>query len=115
MAAFSACGTVWVVITLAAHNGMHPLLASGTLGLLTVVGWVITLIAGPIAAIQLWRLKEAGRPAGIALFGYGLLYYVAGVGIRSSGTAAFPILFAALSFAIPLAVLLSRRARFALS
>jgi hypothetical protein len=36
------------------------------LGGLTIVGWVIALVVGPVATVQ------RGRRAGIVLFGYGL-------------------------------------------
>jgi hypothetical protein len=77
--AVSVLGTVWFVAAFAATAGLRALRTSGVLGGLTIVGWVITLIAGPVAAVQLWRFRHSGRRAGIILFGYGLTYYLVGL------------------------------------
>ena len=58
---------------------IEALLATGTLGALTIVGWLVTLIAGPMAAIQLFRLRESGRIAAAVFFGSMLIYYVVGL------------------------------------
>ena len=112
LAAVSVLGTVWFVATFAAAGGLGPLLTSGLLGGLTMVGWAIALVAGPVAAVQLWRFRESGRRAGIILFGYGVAYYVVGLlAVRSPEAASWPIFATATMFAFPLAVLLAPRTR----
>ena len=75
----SVPGTRSFVAAFGAGGGLGPLLRSGVLGGLTIVGWVVALVVGPVAAVQLWRFRESGRRAGIILFGFGLLYYVIGL------------------------------------
>lgn len=116
LAAVSVLGTLWFVAAFAAAGGLRALLTSGLLGGLTIVGWVLALVVGPVAAVQLWRLRDSGRRAGIILFGYGLGYYVAGLlAFRAPEASAWQILGAAAMFALPLVVLLSPRTRSLLS
>jgi hypothetical protein len=61
LAAVCVLGTVWFVGAFAAAGGLRALLTSGVLGGLTIIGWAITLIAGPIAAVQLWRFRNSRR------------------------------------------------------
>ena len=112
LAAVSVLGTVWFIAAFAASGGLRALLTSGLLGLLTIVGWVIALAAGPVAAVQLWRFRPAGRSAGIILFGYGLAYYLVGLlALRSPEASPRQILAAAAMFAFPLVVLVLPRTR----
>jgi hypothetical protein len=112
LAAASVLMTVWFVAAFAARAGMGPLLRSGILGGLTLIGWVVTLVCGPIAAVQLWSFRESGRRAGIILFGSGLAYYLVGLfAVRASGASISQIVAAATMFSLPLLVLLSRSAR----
>jgi hypothetical protein len=112
LAAVSALGTVWFVAGFAASGGLRPLLTSGLLGILTIIGWVIALGVGPVASVQLWRFRQSGRRAGIVLFGYGVAYYVIGLfALRAPEASAWQILAAAAMFAVPLAVLLLPRTR----
>jgi hypothetical protein len=112
LAAVSALGTVWLVAAFAAAGGLRALLASGMLGVLTIVGWVIALVAGPVAAVQLWRFRPSGRRAGILLFGYGLAYYLVGLlALRSPEASIRQIFTAAMMFGFPLVVLLLARTR----
>ena len=116
LAAVSVLGTLWFVAAFAAAGGLRALLTSGLLGGLTIVGWVLALVVGPVAAVQLWRLRDSGRRAGIILFGYGLAYYVVGLlALRAPEASAWQILGAAAMFALPLVVLLSPRTRSLLS
>ena len=61
LAAVSVLGTVWFVAAFAAAGELQALLTSGLLGSLTIVGWVITLVVGPVATVQLWRFRQSGR------------------------------------------------------
>lgn len=112
LAAISVLGTVWFVAAFAAAGGLPALLPSGLLGGLTIVGWVIALVVGPVATVQLWRFRPSGRRAGIILFGYGLAYYLLGLlAIRSPEASTRQIFAAATMFALPLVVLLLPRTR----
>ena len=112
VAAFTVIGTIWFMVTAPLVRDAVLSVASGAFGALTTLGWAVSLVAGPIAAVQLWRLKESGRRAAIVVFGYGLAYYVFGLLIfRDPESPLGPILFAVVSFGIPLAIVLSRQAR----
>lgn len=112
LAAVSVLGTLWFVAAFGAAGGLAPLVRSGLLGMLTIAGWVIALVVGPVAAVQLWRIRESGRRAGIILFGSGFLYYMVGLfALRAPGASVWQILAAATIFAVPLFVLISRRAK----
>ena len=116
LAAVSVLGTVWFVAAFAAAGGLRALLTSGLLGGLTIVGWVIALIAGPVATVQLWKFRQSGRRAGIVLFGYGLGYYLVGLlALRSPEASSRQIFAAAGMFALPLVVLLLPRTRMLLA
>lgn len=90
-----ALSVVWTVLFLVqlGRGGVSTLLATGPFGAITVVGWIVTFIAGPIATVQLLRLKRSGRIAAAILFGSMLAYYLVGlVAFREAGVAAGPIL-----------------------
>ena len=78
LAAVSVLGTVWFVAAFAAAGGVRALPGSGLLGGLTIAGWAIALVLGPVATVQLWRFRQSGRRAGIVLFGLWLGYYLVG-------------------------------------
>jgi hypothetical protein len=59
--------------------GLRALLATGMFGLITIIGWIITFTVGPVAAIQLYRLRPSGRIAAAVLFGTMLVYYIVGL------------------------------------
>jgi hypothetical protein len=112
VAAFTVLGTIWFVVRAPAVRDAILSVTSGAFGAFTLLGWVVSIVAGPIAAVQLWRLREIGRRAAIVVFGYGFAYYVVGLLIfRDPEAPLFPILLAVASFAIPLAIVLSKRAR----
>lgn len=50
---------LFLVLQIAASGHLTALARPGALGILTFVGWVIVLTAGPIAAVQLWRLRRS--------------------------------------------------------
>ena len=115
LAALSVAGTILFITTFAAAGGFRGVTTS-VLGLATVLGWAVTLICGPIAAVQLWRRRRSGRIAAIVMFGYGLTYYIAGLlWLRTADAPVAQILMAAVVFGIPLAILLLPQTRTTLS
>lgn len=110
LAAASVIGTILFVVQFVGVGGFRWLTTS-IVGVATLAGWLVTLICGPIAAVQLWRLRSNGRTAGIVLFGYGLAYYVAGLlWLRAADAPVPQIVAAAVVFGTPLAILLLPRA-----
>lgn len=72
--------------------GLEALLVTGTFGLITIIGWAVTLAVGPVAAIQLYRLRPSGRIAAAVLFGTMLVYYIVGLfAFRESEAPATPV------------------------
>jgi len=112
LAALSVVTTLWFVASFVRAGGLRALLMSGLLGVLTLVGWIITLVIGPVAAVHLWKLRESGRRAGLLLFGYGLMYYVLGLlALRAPEASVWQIVAATTMFAVPFVVLLLPRTR----
>ena len=111
-AAASVIFTIWLVLALLSAGADLRVLAAGALGVLTIIGWVVTVTLGPVAAVQLWRLKESGRLAAIAVFGFGLVYYVAGYfWLRTASASGRQILAAIVAYAIPVVILALPAAR----
>jgi apolipoprotein N-acyltransferase len=105
-AAASVVFTIWLMLAVLSAGGPRQLFAAGALGALTAIGWVVTVTLGPIAAVQLWRLKESGRLAAIAVFGFGVVYYTAGYfWLRSASASSRQILAAIVAYAIPVVIL----------
>jgi hypothetical protein len=106
-------GTLWFVAAFAAAVGFGPLVAaSPLLGWMTIVGWVISVLVGPVAAVQLWRFRGSGRRAGIIVFGYGFAYYVVALLVpRPPEASVWQAQVAAITMAMPLVVLLAPQAR----
>ena len=64
------------LIVLVSRRGFtHLALFSG----LMVFDLVLTIVGGPIAAIQLWRFKRSGRTVGLIVFGVRLFYSTVGL------------------------------------
>lgn len=115
-AAVSVVFTIWLIAMLVIPRGFRPLLNAGALGIMTLLGWAVTLVLGPFAAVQLWRHRESGRRAGLVLFGLGVVYY--GVGffaLRAPEAQPGQIAAAAIAYALPVVILASPPARKACS
>jgi hypothetical protein len=97
----------------ALRGGVGSLVRSGSaLGVTTIVGWLLVLTAGPVAAIQLWRLRRIGLFLSAALFGIALIYYVIGfLFLRHPEAPVSPIIEVIVVNALFLAPLLSPGAR----
>ena len=115
LAAASFLVTVWEVMGLVRIGELgimlRTLLEVGIVGWLTAIGWLITLVTGPIAAVQLWRLRATGRIAGLALFGFGAVYDCLGALLREPEAPLGPIVASLIFFVIPLALLVSPRSK----
>jgi CHASE2 domain-containing sensor protein len=93
------------------YGGFGALLRSGPLGVITMTGWLIIMVAGPVAAILLWRMRRLGLVITVALCRIALVYYVVGFFFRAPQSPATPILAAAAVNGLVLAVLASSAAR----
>lgn len=115
-AAVSVVFTIWLIVMLVGPRGFGPLLNAGMLGVMTLLGWAVTLVLGPFAAFQLWRHRESGRVAGLVLFGFGVVYYVVGFfALRAPEADPGQIAAAAIAYALPVVILASPPARKACS
>lgn len=105
-------GTLGIVWRIWHFDHFVSLMATRSFGILTVVGWGITLTAGAFGATQLWRLRESGRKMALLLFGYGVFYYIAGwLSVRQAGRLAHPAWSAMALYAALVFLLLSPAAR----
>jgi hypothetical protein len=78
--------TLASVLRLAVGGMMAVFIHSGALGLMTVGLWYIFLTAGPVASVQLWRLRRRGLFLTAILCALVFAYYVAGlVFLRAPG------------------------------
>ena len=74
--AIAFLGSLLEVVSFAPRVNANVLRSLGLIGVLTFVGWGLGIFVGPFAAIQLWRLKNIGRVAGIVLFAFVAVYGV---------------------------------------
>lgn len=64
---------------------------------LMLIADVVLIVGGPIAAVQLWRIKRSGLTLGLIVFGVGLLYDTVGLsllqepGVRLPGIVAIAV------------------------
>jgi hypothetical protein len=104
--------TAITVVRFASTGGLGVLVRSGALGLLSITAWVVILTAGPVAAIQLWRLRRVGLFLTAMLCGIASTYYVVGLlFLRAPEAPVAPILGAVVLNGLVLCVLLSPAAK----
>jgi hypothetical protein len=104
--------TVALAFQFVANGRIGALLSIGVFGVLTLTAWILTVLVGPFAAVQLWRLRQSGRRATALLAAYTTIYYVAGLVLfRGPGTKVAVVVFMAAINAAASAFLLSGRAR----
>ena len=97
---------------LAYQGALTPLVKSGAPGALGVVSWLVTICAGPFAAVQLFRLKASGRKLTLLLCGVALAYHLTGVTFwRTPETPLEPIFEALVWNGLLLGLLLSPAAK----
>jgi len=114
IAVMSAVGVIATAAFLARFGlgGLHRLISTGAFGIITLLGWVVTFVAGPISAIQLFRLRNSGRVAAAVLWGSMILYYLLGIfAFREPGVRSGPIFLLCVLFAIPFGIVLTPAAK----
>lgn len=104
--------TALMIVQFTFTGGLDDLVRFGVLGFGTIAGWLITLTAGPIAAVQLWRLRRVGLALAVMLCAIALAYsLVCLLFLRTPGAPLRPT-FEAIAINGPLlALLLSPAAR----
>jgi hypothetical protein len=108
----SVIGTLLLVIRIWHWGGMLSLVHSGSFGILTIAGWVITLVVGPPAVVLLWRQNDAGRIAAIIVWASICLYYLFFVVLFRNPNALYgQMTFDIAGSAVLVVFLLSSRAR----
>jgi len=65
---------VWI-FTVRADIITHTMRFPGSLLILTLVLWIVTIVGGSIAARRLWRFQRRGLALGLLVFGAGLLLH----------------------------------------
>ena len=107
LAALSFSVTLAFVAAAMRNGALMEIFSRGAFGAATAFEWGVTLTAGPLVAIELWRFRERGRRVGLVLFGSGLLYYVVGLFAWKSLVAPLrPIVLAMAIYAAPVILLL---------
>ena len=108
--------TAIFVVQFAVRGGLGPLIRSGAYGLATIAVWLIVFIAGPVSAIQLWRLRRSGLSVAVTLCGMAVTYYVIGLlFFRHPQAPVTPLVMAIAINGLLLSLLLSPAARRAVS
>jgi hypothetical protein len=111
---FSVAKTLVFVVGIWGKGGISWLVGTSLFSHMTALGWLITLVIGPPAAVLLWRQREAGRRASIVFWGSICLYYLLGLTFfRTSGTRYGYTFFGIVCSLIALALLFSAQAKYA--
>jgi hypothetical protein len=71
--------TLALALPFVTAGGLQALLHRGLFGYMTILGWGITMILGPLGSIQLWRFKPIGWLASALVFAFSTIYYAIGV------------------------------------
>lgn len=102
-------GSLFEVVSFASRFSPNVFRSLGLIGVLTFIGWGLGILVGPFAAIQLWRLKNIGRLAGVVLFGFVAVYGV--IDAAYYGQLPLPLLVKICISILGCAILLSPGAR----
>ena len=70
--------TVLMICRFALEGQLTKLAHSGSFGMMTFAAWIVILGAGPVASVQLWRLRRLGLFVTAMLCGLALSYYIVG-------------------------------------
>jgi O-antigen ligase len=101
-----------LLLTRVSFAELGALSRSGVPGVALILNWVVTLIAGPYAAVQLLRLRNSGRFAGAVVFAVTAVYHaLSALLLRQPGEVWLPTVLIALLVGAPAALLLTRAAK----
>lgn len=96
------------------RGSITTLARSGVLGAATIFGWLLLLVAGPFASVQLWRLRRTGLYTAAILSGFFVAYYFAGLlffFLRAHNALLWPIVGAIIFNGVLVVLLASPAAR----
>jgi hypothetical protein len=82
--------TALMIVQLAVIGSLLALARSGAIGALTIAAWLAILTCGPVAAVQLWRLRRIGLTLAATLCAIAVAYWL--VGLFFLRTAEAPLL-----------------------
>jgi len=74
--ALAVLRTVAMIVQFASTARLAALIRSGAFGITTLAAWFLILVAGPIASVQLWRLRRIGLYVAASLCALALAYYL---------------------------------------
>jgi len=112
LVALAVVMTTALAFQFVANDRIGALLSIGVFGLLTLTDWMLTILAGPFAAVQLWRHRSSGRRATVLLAAFGVFYYFSGLLVfRSPGTNMTVVVIMLVIHGAVLALLLTAAAR----
>jgi hypothetical protein len=112
LVALAVVMTAALAFQFVANGQIGALLSIGIFGLLTLTSWMLTILVGPFAAVQLWRHRPSGRRATVVLAAFGAFYYLSGLLVfRSPGTNTTVVVLMVAIHAAVLAFLLTAAAR----
>lgn len=112
LTALAVVMTAALALQFVTNDRIGALLSIGVFGLLTLTSWGLTILVGPFAAVQLWRLRPSGRRATVLLAAFGALYYLSGLLLfRGPGTNTTVVAIMLAIHATVLALLLSAPAK----
>jgi uncharacterized membrane protein YhaH (DUF805 family) len=104
--------TVALAFEFVANGRIGALFSIGVFGVLTLTVWILTVLVGPFAVVQLWRLRPSGRRATALLTAFTTVYYASGlVFFRGPGTQVAVVVCMAVISAAASVFLLSGPAR----
>lgn len=104
--------TLLMFFQFASTSRLGLLIGSGVFGIITVSAWSLILVAGPVASVQLWRLRLIGLYGVASLCALVLLYYLVGYAFyRGPGLQLARFMTAVLGNSVLVALLLSPNAR----
>jgi hypothetical protein len=70
--------TLLTILQFTFSGRLTALISSGVFGIASVAAWFLILIAGPLASVQLWRLRRMGLYIAASLCSIALAYYLLG-------------------------------------
>jgi hypothetical protein len=110
--ALAVLRTVVMIVQFASTARLAALIGSGAFGITTLAGWFLILVAGPVASVQLWRLRRIGLYVAASLCALALAYYLFGyLANRGPELRIAPLVAPIVGNAVILALLLSPTAR----